>query len=244
MTKPDETAPSPDLTWTTTQTPVATQFDDPYYSREDGRAESHAVFLHGNGLPQRWQHLTGTFQIAELGFGTGLNFLQTWHVWSQTAGPDAHLAYTSFERWPLAATDIARAISPWPELAGEMHQFLDAWPRARSGQAVTVANVTLTVVIGDARETLSAFQGPVDAWYLDGFSPAANPELWQADLLATAYAITAPGGTFSTYTSAGWVRRNLAAAGFEVEKVQGFGRKRERLQGRRPPVTAPSPAAV
>ena len=225
----------PDLTWTDNGTPVARAFDDPYYGREDGRAETLAVFLGGNGLPERWGQ-QDTFTIAELGFGTGLNFLTTLAVWQDVAPPRQSLRFVSFERWPMAAADIRVALARWADLASLAEPMLAAFDFAGGDGGRLLFRdgpVELEVILGDARETLIQLGGPVDAWYLDGFSPAANPELWEAELMADVFALTRPGGTFSTYTAAGWVRRNLQVAGFEVEKVAGYGRKRERLQGRR-----------
>lgn len=87
------------------------------------------------------------------------------------------------------------------------------------------------MIIGDARHTLPAWDGVADAWFLDGFAPARNPELWEAPLLAQVAAHTAPGGTFATYTAAGAVRRALDAAGFDVARVPGYGRKRHMSRG-------------
>lgn len=224
---------APELEWTDNLTPVSTVFADPYYAREDGRAEARDVFVRGNGLPERWADKS-SFSIGELGFGTGLNFLETWRLWTEVAPRNARLNFISFELWPLEAEQIATAISPWPDLAEPRASLLANWHISLGAQRVLDTNgVTLTVVVGDARTELARWNGVVDAWYLDGFSPASNPELWEAGLMRDVFERTAPGGTFSTYTSAGWVRRNLVAAGFEVAKVPGHGRKRERLQGRR-----------
>ncbi|MEM7777180.1 MAG: tRNA (5-methylaminomethyl-2-thiouridine)(34)-methyltransferase MnmD [Pseudomonadota bacterium] len=224
------------LTWSDNDMPIATAFDDPYYAREDGRAESHTVFVAGNGLPERWRDRP-RFTIAELGFGTGLNFFETWHCWVNSAAAGGQLHYISFELWPLEAEQIARAIARWPDLIPLCMQLTTHWQPRTGVNTVTFSNVELTVIVGDARPTVPAWDGKADAWYLDGFSPAANPELWDADLMREVCNHTVPGGTFSTYTAAGWVRRNLIAAGFHVDKVPGYGRKRERLQGRRPVTT-------
>ncbi len=196
------------LQWTETDVPISTRFDDPYFSLADSLAETRHVFLAGNDLPQRFRD---GFHIAELGFGTGLNFLTALHAF-RAAGIAGTLHFTSFEAFPMAPADQARALAHYPELP------IDALTGAD--------DAVLTVIEGDARETLRAWQGKADAWFLDGFSPAKNPELWGEDLMAEVARHTAPGGTAATYTAAGFVRRGLEAAGFDVTRAPGFGRKR------------------
>lgn len=203
--------------------PVAEAFADPYFSLADGLAETEHVFLRGNGLPGR---LCDGFRVAELGFGTGLNALVTARAWD---GP-GRVAFTSFEAFPMARSDMARALAAFPALGPLRDDLLDQWPAAR----MTLGALDLTVVTGDARQTLPAWTGAADAWYLDGFSPARNPELWGPDLMAEVARHTAPGGTFATYTAAGHVRRALSAAGFAVERQPGHGRKRHMTVGRLP----------
>ena len=203
--------------------PVATQFDDPYFSLADGLAETRHVFLEGNGLPGR---LRPGFAIAELGFGTGLNMLATLIACAGQAGP---IRYTSFEAYPMAAADMARALASFPEAAAVAEPFLAAW--AAGARRVVLGPLEVEVIVGDARETLPRWQGRADAWYLDGFSPAKNPELWGDDLMAEVARHTAPGGSFATYTAAGFVRRALQAAGFQVERRSGHGRKRHMTVG-------------
>jgi len=204
------------LDWRAGDVPVSIRFDDPYFSLENGLEETRHVFLRGNGLPGR---LRDGFHVAELGFGTGLNFLATVQAWRR-AGVPGVLHFTSFEAFPLDRAAQMRALARFPGLP------LDALEGA--------ADVRLTLIRGDARETLPRWEGRADAWYLDGFSPAKNPELWQADLLAQVARHTAPGGTAATYTAAGFVRRGLMAAGFEVTRVPGFGAKRHMSVARLP----------
>ena len=207
--------------------PIATTFDDPYYSLDNGLAETQHVFLAGNNLPARFE---GCFQIAELGFGTGLNFLVTWAAW-ENAGRPCDLHFTSFEAFPMTVVDMASALENFPELGEHCDKFLQAW--ASEAAPIRFANgPTLHVIQGDARQTLPAWEGKADAWFLDGFSPAKNPELWQPDLLMDVGAHTKRGGTVATYSAAGHIRRNLADAGFEVVRAAGFGRKRHMTVGR------------
>ncbi len=212
--------------------PYSTAFGDHYYSRADGRAECDHVFLKGNGLPARWRD-TARFTVAELGFGTGLNFVETWRQWQACSGPASHLSFVSFEGFPLQAGDMARALGTWPDLSPFAGALAAAWPPHPTG-TVTLAlddAVTLEVHIGDAQDMLSSWSGVADAWFLDGFAPARNGRMWSPELMRAVYRHTAPGGTFATYTAAGWVRRNLADAGFEVHKAAGFAGKRDMTQG-------------
>ena len=220
-----------DIEWRDGTLPISKHFDDPYYSREDGRAETAHVFIAGNNLPQRWNK-SEHFTIAELGFGTGLNFLETVYQWQALADVTARLNFISFEAFPLKAEDARTALSSWPELEILANRLLDFWHWNGKGLQIDFApNIHLRVFEGDANQTLPAQNLNADAWYLDGFSPAKNPELWNENLIHEVGRNTRTGGTFATYTSAGFVRRNLQAAGFEVSKVPGFGRKREMLAG-------------
>ncbi|MFD1911505.1 tRNA (5-methylaminomethyl-2-thiouridine)(34)-methyltransferase MnmD [Halodurantibacterium flavum] len=214
-----------DLEWRADMVPVSTRFDDPYFSLGDGLGETRHVFLAGNDLPARFRP---GFHIAELGFGTGLNMLAALLEWRRagTAGP---LRFTSFEAFPLPATDIARALQAFPEAAAIAGPFLDQW--AAGATRIVTEGLEAEVILGDARETLPRWQGRADAWFLDGFSPAKNPELWDEDLMRQVGTHTQPGGSFATYTAAGFVRRALAAAGFTVERRPGHGSKRHMTSG-------------
>ena len=215
--------------------PYSRAFDDHFYCRNDGRLECGHVFLSGNGLPQRWQR-DEPFRIAELGFGTGLNLCETWRQWRETAPENARLHFTSFERFPMARGDIDRALSHWQEIERERTILAAKWPDAPEGRVEIELEprIRLTVVCGAALESLIAAETPFDAWYLDGFAPSRNPDMWSADLMTQVYRLTVPGGRFATYAAAGFVRRNLAAAGFVVERRPGFAGKREMLCGEKP----------
>lgn len=207
--------------------PIARDFDDPYFSLNDGFAETQHVFLAGNDLPQRF---CDGFHIAELGFGTGLNLLAAWKAWLD-AGFQTQLKFTSFEAFPMALKDMEKALSHWPilsELSGELLDQLD------KGSQITTKTLKAEIILGDARKTVPNWEGQADAWFLDGFSPAKNPELWDADLMNAVGAHTSVGGTFATYTAAGHVRKKLSDAGFVVDRTKGFGHKRHMTRGKRP----------
>ncbi|WP_456389041.1 tRNA (5-methylaminomethyl-2-thiouridine)(34)-methyltransferase MnmD, partial [Profundibacter sp.] len=203
----------------------STRFDDPYFSLENGLAETRHVFLAGNDLPARF---VDGFHIAELGFGTGLNMFASLLEW-RAAGLQTPLHFTSFEAFPMSATDMEHALTAFPEAHAIAAPFLAEW--AKGKRQIITDDLIADIVIGDARETLPHWNGYADAWFLDGFSPAKNPELWGDGLLEGVAKHTAPTGTLATYTAAGFVRRNLASAGFAVTRTTGFGRKRHMTVG-------------
>ena len=207
-----------EIEWRNRDVPVSKRFDDPYYSLDDGLAEARYVFLRGNALPRRFRD---GFHIAELGFGTGLNLLSALQMW-RASGNSGVLQFTSFEAFPLSSDDMRRALEPFEDLNSLAEELSPHWGHAE----IELPDLRFRLVEGAARITLPAWSGRADAWFLDGFSPAKNPELWQAALLNEVAAHTSPGGTAATYTAAGAVRRALAAAGFDVSRVPGYGRKR------------------
>lgn len=249
-------APSPSLRWNENGVPASQAFDDVYYSQEDGLAESRHVFLEGNELPSRWHsHEAQSFCIFETGFGTGLNFLATWQAWLELPQPRPRLHYIAVEKHPLRLQDLRRAIEQWPELSTLASSLLALYPPAVPGQhriILAQGKIQLDLWWLDVQDTLddlAGLQRPlIDAWYLDGFAPARNDAMWSHNVLSLLGPLSRAGATFSTFTAVGQVRRDLAAAGFHVEKRAGFGRKRECLHGRMPdaesteweqPVTTP-----
>lgn len=215
------------LDWRDGVVPVSRRFDDPYFSLADGLAETRHVFLAGNDLPAR---LRDGFHVAELGFGTGLNLLALWLCWQGVGAPGV-VRFTSFEAFPMAAGDMARALAAFPEAAAVAGPLLAQWEAG--ARVIDLPGLRAEVIVGDARDTLVAWNGMAEAWFLDGFSPAKNPELWSEAMMAAVAAHTVTGGTFATYTAAGHVRRALAAAGFRVERRAGHGRKRHMTAGYR-----------
>ena len=213
--------------------PVSQIFDDPFFSRKNGAAEKKHVYLDGNDLPMAWAG-KDAFVIGETGFGTALIFIETMALWRKTAKTDAHLHYVTFEAYPLARDMIAECLASWPERAEFVAELLaalpDEWPQHGS-VACDLGNITLEIVIGLAEQTVPQHNLQADCWFLDGHSPAKNPDMWSADLMQAVGEHTISGGTFAAYSAAGWVRRNLEAAGFAVSKSPGFGTKREMSRG-------------
>ncbi|BCH58734.1 hypothetical protein RvVAR0630_13580 [Agrobacterium vitis] len=227
-----ETADTQPLSWQDGDMPYSTAFGDHFYCQTDGRLECGHVFLAGNELPQRWIDAS-SFRIGELGFGTGLNAMETWRQWQATRPPSGHMTFISFELYPMARADIDRALSRWPQIDAERQGLLALWPDDPQGQVQLDldAQTRLIVVCGDALASLQAWAEPFDAWYLDGFAPSRNSAMWSLELMTRLYQLTTPGGRFATYAAAGFVRRNLIAAGFTVERRPGFAGKREMLCG-------------
>lgn len=227
---------SPQLTWTEDDEPRSGRFGDVYFSRDDGLAETRAVFLKGCGLPEAWAGHE-TFTVAELGFGTGLNIVALLDLWRNHRPDGGRLHIFSIEGFPLAAAEAARALSTWPELVEPAQALVAAWPPRTPGfHRVDLPDfhAVLDVAVGDAVWALDAWAGRVDAWFLDGFSPALNPGMWSPEVLDLIAARSAPGARVATFTVAGAVRRGLSDRGFVVDKRPGHGRKRERLEARLP----------
>jgi tRNA U34 5-methylaminomethyl-2-thiouridine-forming methyltransferase MnmC len=217
------------IEWRDGELPVSTRFDDPYFSLQGGLAETSHVFLAGNDLPARFHD---GFHIAELGFGTGLNLLATLHLWRDT-GQTGRLHFTTFEAYPMTAADMLRAQSAFPQLAPLVAELAPFWSSAP--HRFSLKDLEFTMIQGDARQTLSRWHGRADAWFLDGFSPSKNPQMWQENLLIDVAKHTVANGTAATYTAAGFVRRGLQAAGFDVERKPGYGRKRHMTVARKAP---------
>ena len=224
------------LIWSADGQPRSAIFDDVYFSAEDGLAEARAVFLKGCGLPDAWAGRR-EFVVGELGFGSGLNILALLDLWTRTSDPAAHVHIFSIEAYPLTREEAARVLAAWPQLAPLAEALLAVWPgRARGFHRVDLPGLraTLDLAVMEAAPALENWNGKADAWFLDGFSPALNPDMWSPQVLAAVARASAPGARLGTFTVAGAVRRGLSAQGFEVAKVPGHGRKRERLEARLP----------
>ncbi len=235
--KTGETRPA--LDWREGDMPYSLAFDDHFYCQTDGRLECGHVFLSGNGLPERWQQWQGVFRIGELGFGTGLNLCETWRQWKEARNGRSTLHFVSFELYPMKADEIGRALSRWPQVDSERRALTARWPDEPQGvvDIELEADTRLTVICGEALAGISNSGETFDAWFLDGFAPARNPDMWSLEIMQALVAKTAPDGTFATYAAAGFVRRNLIAAGFDLERRKGFAGKREMLCGKKPAQT-------
>lgn len=236
--------PQAELDWSERGAPRSRRFGDVYFSLEDGLAESRAVFLAGCGLPEAWAGRRA-FTVGELGFGAGLNVLALVDLWRRARPAGGRLHVFTVEAYPMARADAARAHAAWPELAPVSAALLAQWPAPTPGfhrLELPGDGVIVDVAQGEAAEMLAAWDGRADAWFLDGFAPAANPEMWRPELIGLVAARSAPGARAATFTVAGAVRRALAEAGFAAAKRPGHGRKRERLEATWPGVPAPEPA--
>ncbi|MEO6676927.1 MAG: bifunctional tRNA (5-methylaminomethyl-2-thiouridine)(34)-methyltransferase MnmD/FAD-dependent 5-carboxymethylaminomethyl-2-thiouridine(34) oxidoreductase MnmC [Pseudomonas sp.] len=228
--------PNAQLDWDDQGRPYSRVFDDVYFSDLSGLDETRYVFIEQNRLKERFAALPadGRLVIGETGFGTGLNFLCAWQLFEEQAVAGARLHFVSVEKYPLTAPDLKRALALWPELKPFADQLLAQYVAIHQGfQRLVLDNgrVTLTLLIGDALEQLPQLDAQIDVWFLDGFAPAKNPDMWTAELFAELARLAAPDSTISTFTSTGWVRRLLNAAGFKMKRTPGIGHKWEILRG-------------
>lgn len=225
-------------------TPVSREFDDVYFSNDNGLEETRYVFLEGNRLSERFAtHDRSLLVVAESGFGTGLNFLTLWQAFDdfchkQPAATLRRLHFISFEKFPLTAPDLEAAHSHWSELAEFARELRESWPLPFAGchrLLLAGGRITLDLWFGDINELIPRLDDTlskrVDAWFLDGFAPSKNPDMWTPQLFNTMARLARPGGTLATFTCAGFVRRGLIDAGFTMTKAKGFGRKRTMLTG-------------
>lgn len=237
------------LNWDEHGQPLSSQFDDVYFSKASGLAESQYVFIQHNQLAERFAALADgeTFVIGETGFGTGLNFLCAWQCFLEHAPATARLQFISVEKYPLNKGDLSQALTLWPQLSELREQLLQHYLAIHNGfQHIQLDNerITLTLLIGDALEMLQQLDGNINAWFLDGFAPAKNPEMWNEHVFAQLARLATAQTTLATFTSAGFVRRGLIAAGFAMQRVPGFAHKREMLAGQFQPTDDVSRTAI
>lgn len=223
-------------------TPWSESYGDVYHAAAGGPGQARHVFLQGNHLPERWRSAQ-RFTILETGFGTGLNFLATWSAWRTCPSGPARLHYIAAEKHPFEVSDLTRLHAVWPEFSDESAALRRLWPTLTPGfhrLELDGGKLILTLLLGDAVDTLPRLRARVDAFYLDGFSPARNPELWSPELCRTLARLAAPKATLATWSVAGQVREALGEAGFDLDKMPGYGHKREMLIGRfAPPAYRP-----
>ncbi|MDW6093487.1 bifunctional tRNA (5-methylaminomethyl-2-thiouridine)(34)-methyltransferase MnmD/FAD-dependent 5-carboxymethylaminomethyl-2-thiouridine(34) oxidoreductase MnmC [Vibrio rhizosphaerae] len=232
------------LDWNEAGTPVSGKFDDVYFSNVNGLEETRYVFLQKNQLPDRWENFNRSrFVIGETGFGTGLNFLAVWQAFDRfhqqhPNAPLQSLHFISFEKYPVSQEDLIKAHQVWPELAEYAAALRQHYPLAVSGcHRITLADgaVTLDLWFGDIHDCMPLVpvprEGLIDAWFLDGFAPSKNPDMWNQQLFNHMAKFAKVNATCATFTAAGFVRRGLIEAGFTMQKVKGFGTKRDMLVG-------------
>ncbi|MEX1033882.1 MAG: bifunctional tRNA (5-methylaminomethyl-2-thiouridine)(34)-methyltransferase MnmD/FAD-dependent 5-carboxymethylaminomethyl-2-thiouridine(34) oxidoreductase MnmC [Cellvibrionaceae bacterium] len=235
------------IRWDNDGQPLSTRYDDVYFSRYNGLEESRYVFLQQNALAERWRagFAHDTFYIGETGFGTGLNFLAAWQLWAQSAAANKQLHFITVENEPLQKTDLEKALALWPELAEFARDLLAVYPQAPTAGfhpfVFAGGQVQLTLIVADASDGLNqllvsdhplhrqSFHRGMDAWFLDGFAPAKNPGIWQAELFNIIAALSTEHASLATFTAAGLVKRELQRVGFRIEKRPGYGKKREML---------------
>lgn len=224
------------ITWLDDGTPFSPEYGDVFHAKVGAAEQARHVFLGGNGLPERWRDRTD-FTVAETGFGLGGNFLATWQAWQDDPRRPARLHYVAIEAHPASPEDLLRAHAqaPWAALAADL---VAAWPLPVPGvHAVSLQGgaVQLTLAFGDVQRVLPQLVFRADAFYLDGFAPDRNPDMWGPGVMKALGARAAPGATAATWCVARMLRDGLAAAGFACERTPGIGGKREVLRARHVP---------
>lgn len=212
-------------------TPISARYGDVYHAQMGALAQAEHVFLRGNQLPARWQGRT-SFTVCETGFGLGHNFLALWRAWRSDPQRSKHLHVVSFEAHPFSKEDMALVLLPrLPTLFRPLAtQLLAAWPVLLPGLhrlEFENADLTLTLAFGRVEKLARQIDAHVDAYFLDGFAPQKNPEMWSPRLFGQLVRMARTGATAASWCCAGSVRRALGEAGFLVSKAPGFGDKRE-----------------
>lgn len=224
------------IDWDEHGRPHSRQYNDIYFSKDQSLAETEHVFVEQNDLRSRLASLApgSCMTIGETGFGTGLNFLCAWQLFNQLAPAGTRLHFISAEKFPLTRDDLRRALALWPELAHLGKALLEQYVAVHDGYQHFLfdnGRVSLTLMIGDASEQFAKLDARIDTWFLDGFAPAKNPDMWTPELFAQLGRLSVPGTTLGTFTSTGWVRRALIAVGFTMKRIPGIGKKWEVLRG-------------
>lgn len=246
---PTDSLPSfADLQWDEDGQPFSTNFNDVYFSRRDGLNETRFVFLDKNQLQDRWLNKPdqSCFTIGETGFGSGLNFIATWQLWNQHRPPTQWLHYISIEKHPFRLSDLLLASKLWPDLEEFYQQLITVYPATAVKGFYNLVfpqhKIRLTLIVDDIQNALDQLlqsthplfqkatnQRGIDAWFLDGFAPSKNADMWHDSVIEKIAYLSAPSSTLATFSAAGTVRRALQRAGFKVTKCAGFGKKREMI---------------
>lgn len=223
-------------------TPVASQFDDVYFSNDDGEAESQYVFIDGNRLSEQFQACKlPEFVIGETGFGTGLNCALAISAFDKFRAkhpdhPLKRLKIISVEKYPLSSEDLRKALALQPTSSQYKQQLMRQYPMHIAGaHRLYFGSSIIDLWLGDAIDSFQSMlphcANKINAWFLDGFAPSKNADMWSSHLFSLMAALSAPKATVATFTAAGFVRRGLIEAGFAMSKSKGFGRKRDMLVG-------------
>ena len=218
--------------------PVSKQFGDVYFSKDNGLLETRHVFLNGNDLPERLSNLQPFeyFSVGETGFGTGLNILALWQLWQQVRPNNhSHLHAISVEKFPLSKTDLIRALNVWPELKPIADQLIAQYPHPIAGchrLSFPEECFSLDLWLGDAHDVFPSMAktSRVNAWFLDGFAPACNPDIWEEQVLNHIVRLSGIGTTFSSFSVAGVLKRGLTQHGISISRPRGYKHKREMLK--------------
>lgn len=234
-----------DIRWEEDQHPICQRFDDYYFSSDNGLEETQHNFIRPSQLETRFKQLeeNEVFRLAETGFGTGLNFLATWQLWQQSNN-NSKLEFYSFEKYPLNRQQLSKALEQWSSLSAEVKQLCEAYPSLTSSgwHRLEFPSVCLNLFIGDVAEGLkdlyhsqhprfAQYNRKINAWFLDGFAPAKNPDMWRAEVLQSIAELSMDGASLATFTAASAVRKGLIALGFDMQKGSGYGLKREMMSG-------------
>ena len=218
--------------------PVSKQFGDVYFSKDNGLLETRHVFLNGNDLPERLSNLQPFeyFSVGETGFGTGLNILALWQLWQQVRPNNhSHLHAISVEKFPLSKTDLIRALNVWPDLKPIANQLIAQYPHPIAGchrLNFPEERFSLDLWLGDAQDVFPSMAktSSVNAWFLDGFAPACNPDIWEEQVLNHIVRLSGIGTTFSSFSVAGVLKRGLTQHGISISRPRGYKHKREMLK--------------
>ena len=222
------------IKWLNNQ-PYSTDFNDFYFSYDDGLKETQYVYIDKNNLVERFKNAnTSTFTIVETGFGSGLNFLAVADCWLEHAPESAKLQFISIEKYPINLADLTQSHALWPQFSDISQELIQQYQTLKpdcNNFSLAAGRVELNLWACDVTEALSAINQTANAWFLDGFAPAKNQEMWTQEVFEHIARLSHLGTSFATFTSASHVRRGLQVAGFDCFKHKGFGRKREMLSG-------------